>query len=380
MQRGGPLLVVTLGVACAATAHAYPQYIAKSYTNCGTCHYSPTGGGLLNAYGHATLEATIPDVLEVGAIASLREALAKNAVTGFTDEGAAALHWDVGLDTRLLTVSAPTEIGGEDELFVVPMLAEVGGVLAYDKVLAYGTVTPRRAGADAGDRTVFSREHWGQVSLAEDMSLRAGRLVLPFGLRIPDHTQYTREDLGFGKWDQSYAIELDTFTENWMWASALFAGDLGNTPRRLQERGAVVSLARNVPGTASFGASLLAGGAKLHDRVAASLFARLRLLERTYVMGEAAGAHRRPDAGGPGQTVYAGFVRAGWFALESLDLFVEVGGRAIPEAFELTKLRYMGGANWQLLPWVELAPSLLMEEDPETGLKSTFVGQLHVIY
>ena len=39
----------------AGDADAYPQYIAKGYATCGSCHYNPDGGGMLNAYGVAKL-------------------------------------------------------------------------------------------------------------------------------------------------------------------------------------------------------------------------------------------------------------------------------------------------------------------------------------
>ena len=41
------LLVIGL----ASTAEAEPTFLAKQYTRCTACHYSPTGGGLLTPYG-----------------------------------------------------------------------------------------------------------------------------------------------------------------------------------------------------------------------------------------------------------------------------------------------------------------------------------------
>ena len=35
----------------ASTAWAEPTFLAKQYTRCTACHYSPTGGGLLTPYG-----------------------------------------------------------------------------------------------------------------------------------------------------------------------------------------------------------------------------------------------------------------------------------------------------------------------------------------
>ena len=74
--------------------------------------------------------------------------------------------------------------------------------------------------------TAISREHWLQLRLDESSGLRAGRLVLPYGLRIPDHTQYTRTDLGFDKWHGAYGLEYDVYSESWFIAAALSAAPL----------------------------------------------------------------------------------------------------------------------------------------------------------
>ena len=50
-------LIALAVVLAPGTVWGYPQFIAKSYTNCGTCHHNPTGGGLLNSYGALTVEA-----------------------------------------------------------------------------------------------------------------------------------------------------------------------------------------------------------------------------------------------------------------------------------------------------------------------------------
>jgi hypothetical protein len=122
-------------------AAAYPQYIVKGYTNCASCHYSPTGGGLPNSYGYAAQSATFPDAVDSKFLESIRTKLQKNNVTGYQEDGTTPqLQWDIGLDARLLVLGAYT---GDDEAeeeggggaaktpMAIPMLFEVGGVLAY---------------------------------------------------------------------------------------------------------------------------------------------------------------------------------------------------------------------------------------------------------
>ena len=47
----GLLWLVPAMAAIASTASAEPMFLAKQYTRCTACHYSPTGGGLLTPYG-----------------------------------------------------------------------------------------------------------------------------------------------------------------------------------------------------------------------------------------------------------------------------------------------------------------------------------------
>lgn len=370
-----PVLLVLLW---ANQAWAYPHFIGKGYTNCGTCHYSPTGGGLLNSYGVGTLEAMFPDDVESGAFTSLRESLAKADVTGRDEQGEATFQWDGGLDLRLLLTSTEREVKGDQELLLIPMLAEVGAVAAYGPTLLYATVTPRRTGPERAPNAIFSREHWLMVRFSDATGVRGGRMVLPFGLRLADHTQYVREDLGFDKWDQSYALEVDHASEQWMISAAAFAGDLWLDPKPLQERGVAGTVAYNVPSKASFGASVLGGRSEATMRAAGSVFARWQPFSAVYLLAEVAGQQVWSDE--DAQFTIAGYLRPGWFLIKSLDLHFELGARTVASYGDLTKLRYGFGASWQILPWIELSPLAQLEEDVETGLKVSWLVQLHVIY
>jgi len=360
--------------------HSYPQYIAKGYTTCASCHYSPSGGGLANSYGHSTLQATFPDSVKVPFLEELRRKIAKHDVTGFGQDKSPEFQWDLGLDTRLMFLPVPKTVNGDDEPAFIPMLIEGGGVAAYGPVLAYGTLTPRRAGSTRTPNTVFSREHWLQYKFSDRWSVRGGRVVLPFGLRIPDHTQYTREDLGFDHWDQSYGVEADYGTVKWTINAAGFFGDFWLDPTEIQQRGGVASVTYQIPSRAAVGTSVLASASESTWRAAASLFLRLRMWKSVYGMGEVSPHYEKGKNVGSSQSGIASLLRVGWFPIESLDLYFEWGGRGIFNEYDLTKLRYMLGANWQVLPWMELAPALFLEEDAESGMHVTGFGQIHIIY
>ena len=380
-MRSSALLFALALMLPAATATAYPQYIAKGYAQCEGCHYSPTGGGIITSMGQSSLEALVPDLLSVAAVSKFRGAIAKPEVTGRDEEDKPRLQFDIGLDSRLLFVRSSREVGAEKTWVAVPMLLEGGGIVAFGPVMAYATATVRRRSTAEYAVTGMSREHWLSFELKDSLKLRAGRMVLPFGLRMPDHTLYTREDFGFNKWNQSYAAAIDFVGEKLEVHGAAFAGDLWLEPPAMQARGAAVSVSHALlDDRLSLGASGLFGVSQSTTRPAASVFLRAKLPGATYVLGEAAGQRRQGRASGQAQLQGAGFLRVGWFPHESTDIFGEVSGRTIQGGNELIKLRYQFGVNSHLLPWVELSPAVVLEEDVETGLKPTFLAQVHIFY
>jgi len=376
---GGAVLVV-LGVLLPAAALAYPQYIAKGYTNCATCHYSPTGGGLPNSYGHQAAAATFPDAVKVGWIKEMRARLAKHDVTGTDDQDRPVFQYDLGLDTRLMALRTPTRVAGSPSWVAIPMLGEVGGVAARGPFLAYLTLTPRPSGVEARSYTVASREHWLQYKIDGEQSVRAGRLVLPFGLRVPDHTAYTREDFGFNKYDQWYALEWDHYSEHYMASVAAFDGTLIAERIAPGERGLCATFGYNFPSWATIGISALGAVSNPTWRLASSLFVRWRPFGKTYLMGELAFQQTWARSSARSQHEPAGLLRAGVFLLESADVHLELGGRTIGRAWAPTKLRYILGVDWKVLPWVELSPEYLLEETGETGPSGSFLAQLHVFW
>lgn len=375
-----------LAVVAAATfvvapspARAYPQTIGKGYARCAACHYTPAGGGMPNSYGSGTLSATLPDDLSIDTFAALRESLTKRDVTGYDESDAVETQWDAGLDSRFLVLRAPTEVGGDPQALAVPMLLEAIGVFAHGPLLAYASVSPRRTSTERRPDAVFSREHWIALRLGPESSVRAGRMVLPLGLRIADHTQYTRELQGLDKWGQTYALTVDHAFDALALTASVVAGDF-TLPYELRQHGALVSVGYSFGERAVVTASGMAFRSALAQGGAAALGVRARLVHRAYVLGEGSWREEASRASYRTQPTFAGYSRIGWFARESLDLYAEWGGFAIPRYEAQRKLRYGGGADWTLLPWLELAPAVLFEEDVESGMRWTYLAQVHLFY
>ena len=191
------ILVVCIFGLVAAGAAAEPMFLARRETRCTTCHYSPTGGGLLTPYGR------LQSRQELSTTSGDSEAFLWGAF------GDALGPVDLGIDTRPthLRVSSSLFKGSRFLLMNADLLAAVqgGGWTLYGQV-------GRRPEAAGGD--IYSYEYWGGKQLSSEWAVRAGRFFPAYGIRFADHTSYNRATLGLDKYDQVLGAEVSHTTEN----------------------------------------------------------------------------------------------------------------------------------------------------------------------
>jgi hypothetical protein len=259
------------------------------------------------------------------------------------------------------------------------MATEIGGAAALGRFTLYGGITARKLYGEGAPYVVASREHWLGYEVSSGVDVRAGRMVLPFGIRQPDHTQYVREDFGLDKYDQSYGVELDVRRDDWSLFANVFAGDLTLAAER-QERGIVLTPALELGAGAGVGLSLLASTSDAYLRGAGSLFGRLPLSASAYLLAEVALQHLNAEEGESKLTTIAEYARVGWFARSDMDVYLELGHRTLLDGEGLTKTRLGLGLNWQLWSWFELAPQVLAESRSDLPARVLAMAQLHFVY
>jgi hypothetical protein len=173
----------------ASPAHAYAWMIRHGYTGCVTCHADPSGAGLLTPYGRAQSDL-----------------LLRTHYTGGTPEEPAG---SAGPIFGLISPPDSLLIGGQlRELFAyikpagqpwlssrVLMQADLDGQLSFGGWRVNGSFgfvqsSASRASVAGG---LVSREHWIGYGWDDDAYLiRAGRINIPYGLRILEHTMFVR--------------------------------------------------------------------------------------------------------------------------------------------------------------------------------------------
>jgi hypothetical protein len=222
-------------------AHAYTWMIRHAYTGCGICHGDPSGGEVLTAYGRAQSQLLLS--MNYGKVDESGEPSKATGFLGFIDLPEPVL---LGGSARV----ASTVKDGEFDFF--PMQLDMYGQFRIGTFFAGGSVgaarvEPGSPHAHAAQVTtnqgnefnLISRNHYLGLDLGEGaFTLRAGRLNLPFGIRIPEHTMWVRDVTRTDREsDQQHGVSLAYNSEVGRGEIMAIAGNYQINPDEYRERG-----------------------------------------------------------------------------------------------------------------------------------------------
>lgn len=236
--------------------------IRHDYTSCAMCHADPSGAGILTPYGRAQSEVLLRTTWRPP-----KDDEDPAKLGGFAFGAVTLPEWlGLQVDARSLAlrVAPPSPAPATQRL--VLMQADAAASLAAGPLrmsLSLGYLHEGGLGASLtrgdGDRLV-SRQHWAGVAFGESDAflLRAGRLNLPFGLRVVEHTSFvrssTRTDINAAA---QHGVALAYNTDAWRAEAMLIAGNLQLAPDSLRERGVAGYVERPFSPTFAAGASTL---------------------------------------------------------------------------------------------------------------------------
>ncbi len=187
-MRCAALAALALVLLAAAPARAIPRFAVRNGAACSLCHTNPSGAGLRTPYGRAVFE---------------RQFLPSPAIAELAGEGA-DFHLDprlgdsiaLGADLRGGYLRAMPRKGPPslDSFFLMEMNLHVGAELGRHATLAY------THGA-YGSFEAFGMLHFGLRDGPPDRAwsgyLKVGRFLPTYGLRLENHSTFTREGIGF---------------------------------------------------------------------------------------------------------------------------------------------------------------------------------------
>jgi hypothetical protein len=380
-------LLLLLVLAVPSRVEAYPWMIRHDYASCAACHVDPSGGGILTDYGRAQSELllamrTQPPGGE-GEVSPSTDFLF-GAVTlpewlnlAFAFRGGALLN-------RTPTFSAVRP---------VQMLSDVRGAVSVGQLRASASLGFALRRALPASLTPFpennlvSREHWLGVDLADGaVLLRAGRIVLPFGLRNVEHALWVRETTGTdSNEDQQHGLSVAYNVEGVRAELMGFVGSLQLHPAYYRERGYSGYVELALSPHAALGVSSLMAQAR-YDlvtrqpfvlRQAHGLFARWAPVRPLVLMVEADALL--------GQSQGQGTSFGGAGALQA-DVEVVQGLHLIGTAELLSRPELRGSGGWLSVAWffnphAELRVDGILRRTATAGRAAdvfSVLGQLHL--
>lgn len=203
------LTLVTLTVLVAAgswipnTALAFPENIRHGYINCSTCHYAPTGGGLLTDYGRSLSKELLSTWNFEGEERALYGALPAESPV------------KLGGSIRVIQTHLENDRVRRGSFFLMQQMLEVGLELKrFVLVAALGTKEgPRPSTPNQG--TFLSERHYVLFRASDQTSVRAGKFRFQYGINDPTHTRFVKRDLGFDQGFEPYNLEISHTEEQW---------------------------------------------------------------------------------------------------------------------------------------------------------------------
>jgi hypothetical protein len=283
-----------------------------------------------------------------------------------------------------------------------PMMADVYGQAQFGQFRVEGSLGAIRVGVGSpygravqitggqGDQwNLISRTHWIGYDLADgQVTLRAGHLNLPFGIRIPEHTMWVRQ---FTRTDRESAqqdgVALSFNGEKLRGEVMGIVGNYQIRPDKYRERGYSLYAEYMTGSRTAIGVSSLVTSAK-EDRVslysnvvrqAHGAFVRSAFTDAITLLAEADGlitSHREPG--------YVGFAQLDFEVTQGLHLMAT--GEVLDQGYDQLnagdrvlgagqpQLGAWGTVDWFCLPHVEVRADVYSRQNDDT----TILGQLHV--
>jgi len=388
----GPVLAFLFAFAFSSHASAYAWMIRHEYSSCATCHADPSGGELLTLYGRVTSESALR--MHYGGSG------AENAKTG-TLWGLVDLPEQLLLSGsfRSLLVLKPGE--DRDVAYIPVMMGDMYGQLKVGAFLAGGSIgigkvtegsvhgRPAQVTTnnENGQYNLLSRTHYLGANINDSMWIRAGRLNLPFGVRIPEHTMWVRDATRTDREsDQQHGVAFAYVGERMRLEAMAILGNYQIGPDRFRERGyslfvegvAEGNIAAGVSSKITYADEDRLSGEMNTVRQAHGLMMRWAPAREFVLMAEADMLFRSHASAG-----YVGFVQGDYEPIQGLHFIVS--GEILDEGMGITnppsvaaggtglpKFGLWGGIDWFLFSQLELRVDAVARQGDPFSLLTQF--------
>lgn len=389
------LLVVAALMFLSSEAHAYAWMVRHGYAKCNACHTDPSGGETLTHMGRVQSQLLLSQAW--GEAPELDDKAKLLLGLGEPDSVR------IGGSFRWMNLYSLATDETESEFATFPMqidaygwtdlgAVQLGGSLGLGDV-EVGDQHMRAAQLTSGEGYVpLSRNHWIGIELGENGLLRAGRLNLPFGVRIPEHVAWVRDATKTDREsDQQHGIAFSYWGGHWRSEGMLVLGNYQVAPDDFRERGyagyveylfgsdLAIGLTSEILQSRS-GPHFAPSGSKVL-RHAHGAMARFAATENLAVLAEL--DFLKTSGSGIG---FVGFLQGnyeifqglhGIVTLEALDQGKsDAAGAVAAKGAGEALIGVWGGLNWFFLPHFDVRLEAVYRQESATSIQS----QLHFFF
>jgi hypothetical protein len=268
-----------LSLACffiSANAFAYPELSRHGYTNCTTCHVSPSGGGLLTAYGRELSKEVLSSWSKDG-----EQYFAYDAFKGL------AQNEKVLLAAYFRSVEAVRDSAASQVGRFIVMQADVEGGYNGEKFAVVGSIGRQelRSGLLSTSR-IFSRRHYFLARVSDQSNFRVGKFLHFYGTNDPNHNLYVRRDTQMGFDTESYNAEYSWLGDQFSFYLTGLFGSFGDEKNQSQEKGISASASAFLADKQKLGLSYQRSQDDLQERSIGGPWVILSLAKPFFLLSE----------------------------------------------------------------------------------------------
>jgi hypothetical protein len=210
-------------------AEAYPHYIGYGYQSCANCHYNPLGNGPLTDYGRALSATTIAARPFFASAKTTDDDLA--AQSGFLGKLNIGDYIRPSLSYRGLELETGVDSPQSMWMYITMVMdanlviKNQNGNLFISGTLGYLPTTA----TSKPTSNLTSREYYVGYRPWKKVGFYLGLMDVAYGIRVPDHTAFSRYKTLIAQNDQSDALMVHGSLGNWEGAVMGFVGNSTQT-------------------------------------------------------------------------------------------------------------------------------------------------------
>lgn len=354
--------LIILSFACCLLGEqtfAFPDTLRHGYTNCTTCHASPSGGGLLNPYGRSLSR----ELISTWGYQNEEQPL--HGLVNWPDQEGA--HHLIGGDVRYLERRLDSDRGQDTkERFLMQAQLRFGLLYKQLKFLfSLGSIENPRQSEEV--RWV-SPEHYVLWNIKDEFSLRAGRFEPIYGLRLADHNLWVKSDFGLSPWMERNSLEFIYESERQFVSVAGFQSTSAMSANQ-QNTGYSATILQILGERSRVGLSARNSEGQGRRQRALSAHATLSFSEKLFLLTEYGRVFEN------GSRKEAGFARLGYELHKGVVPYLQAQTRS-NQTGDVRQQRYGLGLQWFPRPHFEVQTSIERAHAPAGNFTEALL-QLH---